>query len=200
MIWAPIHLTRLGCSTPRPIGARPSSRIGATIGSRSERSAWYAHVRPWTMPGTSVRSTFPQTDNYTDIGFDTQYQYQGSNFWITLRGSYIHEYQKLNASFANGLAGNPTNTLNEARAYASLAYGNDNRVVLTGQYFTSWGSSDALYCTAAVRTPTVGSPRSPTFRSSSSPGAGMAVVQRPHRTAIHLVQRIQRHHRRRQRQ
>ena len=30
---------------------------------------------------------------------------------------------------------NPTNTLNEARAYASLAYGNDNRVVLTGQYF-----------------------------------------------------------------
>ena len=39
---------------------------------------------------------------------------------------------------------NPTNTLNEARAYASLAYGNNNRVVLTGQYFNSWGSPDAL--------------------------------------------------------
>ncbi len=104
----------------------------------------YAPVRPWTMPGTFNTSTFPQTDNYTDIGFDTQYQYQGSNFWITLRGSYIHEYQNLNASFANGFAANPTNTLNEARAYASLAYGNDNCVVLTGQYFSSWGTPDAL--------------------------------------------------------
>jgi hypothetical protein len=104
----------------------------------------YAPVRPWTMAGTFNTSTFPQTDNYTDIGFDTQYQYQGSNFWITVRGSYIHEYQNLNASFANGFAGNPTNTLNEARAYASLAYGNDNRVVLTGQYFNSWGTADAV--------------------------------------------------------
>jgi len=104
----------------------------------------YAPVRPWTMPGTTTTSTFTQTDNYTDIGFDTQYQYQGSNFWITLRGSLIREYQNLNASFTNGIAANPTNTLNEARAYASLAYGNNSRVVLTGQYFTSWGSSDAL--------------------------------------------------------
>ena len=104
----------------------------------------YAPVRPWAMAGTLNTSTFPQTDNYTDIGFDTQYQYQGSNFWITLRGSYIHENQTLNASFANGLSANPSNVLNEARAYASLAYGNDNRVVLTGQYFNSWGTADAL--------------------------------------------------------
>jgi len=104
----------------------------------------YAPVHPWTMAGTAITTTFPQTDNYTDVGFDTQYQYQGDNFWVTLRGVYIYELQKLNASFANGLAANPTNTLNEARAYASLAYGNDNRVVLTGQYFTSWGSPDAV--------------------------------------------------------
>ena len=85
-------------------------------------------------------STFPQTDKFTDIGFDAQYQYQGSNFWFTLRGTYIHEQQKLDASFPLGLAANLTNELNEARAYASLAYGNDNRVVLTGQYFNTWGS------------------------------------------------------------
>jgi hypothetical protein len=85
-------------------------------------------------------ATFPQTDKFTDIGFDAQYQYQGDNFWFTLRGNYIHEYQKLDASF--NLLGAPslTNELNEARAYASLAYGNNNRVVLTGQYFTSWGT------------------------------------------------------------
>ena len=61
-----------------------------------------------------------------------------------LRGTYIREYQKLDASFPNGLTANPTNDLNEARAYASLAYGNDNRVVLTGQYFNTWGSSDPI--------------------------------------------------------
>jgi hypothetical protein len=32
--------------------------------------------------------------------------------------------------------------LNTFRAYASLAYGNDNRFVLTGQYFNTSGSSD----------------------------------------------------------
>ena len=103
-----------------------------------------ANVHPWAAAGTALTTTFPQTDQFTDVGFDTQYQYQGDNFWVTVRGSYIHEYQNLNASFANGLAANPANTLNEARAYASLAYGNNNRVVLTGQYFSSWGTPDAL--------------------------------------------------------
>jgi hypothetical protein len=102
----------------------------------------YAPVHPWAMPNTTTTTTFPQTDKYTDVGFDTQYQYQGSNFWVTLRGSYIYEYQRLDASFPNGISSNPSDTLNEARAYASLAYGNNNRVVLTGQYFTSWGTPD----------------------------------------------------------
>jgi hypothetical protein len=99
-------------------------------------------VRPWVNPGTLDTSTFPQTDKYTDFGYDTQYQYQGDNFWFTLRGSFIREFQKLDASFLNGLAANPSNTLDEARAYASLAYGSDNRIVLTGQYFNTWGSPD----------------------------------------------------------
>jgi hypothetical protein len=102
------------------------------------------NVHPFVNPGTPDTSIFPQTDKYTDIGVDAQYQYQASNFWFTLRGSFIHEYQKLDASFANGLAANPNNELNEARAYASLAYGNNNRIVLTGQYFTSWGSPDSI--------------------------------------------------------
>ena len=116
------------------------NRIGATIGSRSEPSAWRPTFIRGSIPGTPVTPTFPQTDKYTDVGFDSQYQYQGDNFWFTLRGSYIHENQKLDASFANVLSANPTDALNEAQVYASLAYGNDNRVVLTGQYFNSWGS------------------------------------------------------------
>jgi hypothetical protein len=101
-----------------------------------------ANIHPFIAAGTPSTATFPRTDKYTDMGFDAQYQYQGSNFWFTLRGSYIHELQKLDASVTNGLvaANLLNNELNEARAYASLAYGNNNRVVLTGQYFTSWGS------------------------------------------------------------
>jgi hypothetical protein len=99
-----------------------------------------ANIHPFILSGTPLTATFPQTDKYTDIGFDAQYQYQGDNFWFTLRGNYIHELQKLDASVTNGLTTNLNNELNEARAYASLAYGNNNRIVLTGQYFTSWGS------------------------------------------------------------
>jgi hypothetical protein len=108
-----------------------------------------ANVHPFINPGTPDTSTFSQTDKYTDIGFDTQYQYQGSNYWFTLRGSYIHEYQKLDASFANALSTNPNNVLNEARGYASLAYGNDNRIVLTGQYFSTSGTADSTIYSVA---------------------------------------------------
>ncbi len=102
-----------------------------------------ADVHPWASAPLTT-ATVPQTDKYTDVGLDSQYQYQGDNYWVTLRGSFIHEYQKLDASFLNGFAANPSDELNEARAYASLAYGNDNRVVLTGQYFNSWGNPDTL--------------------------------------------------------
>jgi hypothetical protein len=106
-----------------------------------------ARVHPWTFTmdsnGFYNNETFAQTDRYNDIGFDTQYQYQGSNYWITLRGTYIYEKQTLDATFANFGSDNPTNTLNTFKALASLAYGNDHRVVFTGQYFNTWGSSDA---------------------------------------------------------
>ncbi len=85
--------------------------------------------------------TTPQTDRFTDIGADAQYQYQGSNYWVTLRGTYIHENQTLDAS-SFYIGANPTNTLSTFRAYASLSYGDDNRFVLTGQYFNTRGSSD----------------------------------------------------------
>ncbi len=106
-----------------------------------------ARVHPWQFitdsNGFYTFDTFSQTDRYTDVAFDGQYQYQGSNYWLTLRGSYIHENQTLDATFANGGSDNPTNTLNTFKALASLAYGNDNRVVLTAQYFDTRGSSDA---------------------------------------------------------
>jgi hypothetical protein len=95
-----------------------------------------------------IDQVFPDTDRYTDIGFDSQYQYQGDNYWITLRGTYIHEKQSFGTiDDINAIGGTPpsnqTDTLNSVKAYASLAYGNDNRIVLSGQYFDIWGSPDA---------------------------------------------------------
>ena len=105
----------------------------------------YFDVHPWLDPTfvSATTGTFPQSDKFTDIGFDTQYQYQGDNYWLTLRGSYIREFQRLDASFANFASANPTNLLNSLKLQASFAYGSDNRVVFTGQYFNVWGTADA---------------------------------------------------------
>ena len=150
----------LDANTDNSLGADPFDAPGLFGAAPYWRAAFEPHwgnnwleigtfgmsvdVHPWVNPGTADTSIFSQTDKYTDVGVDTQYQYQGDNYWITLRGSLVREYQKLDASFPNGLSANPTNTLNEARAYASLAYGNDNRIVLTGQYFNTWGTPDTI--------------------------------------------------------
>jgi hypothetical protein len=106
----------------------------------------YAEVQPWVDPTFALGSTavFPDSDKFTDFGFDSQYQYQGSNYWLTLRGSYIREFQKLDHTFAAGGSSNPTDELNTLRLQASFAYGNSQRVVLTGQYFNTWGTPDPL--------------------------------------------------------
>ncbi len=104
-------------------------------------------VHPWADPtGLASQAIVPQFDRYTDVGFDTQYQYQGSNYWLTLRGSYIREFQTLNATFNNfnpsATSSNLNDVLDSMRLYASIAMGADNRVVLTGQYFRTSGTAD----------------------------------------------------------
>lgn len=109
------------------------------------------NVRPWIdssfVQGTT--GTLSISDRFADFGFDSQYQYQGPNYWLTLRANYIREFQTLNATFfaaqaAGGPNPNPTNDLNSLKLTASLAYGADNRIVVTGQYFNVWGSPDAV--------------------------------------------------------
>ena len=105
-----------------------------------------ANVNPWIDPSfaLSTMGTFAQSDKFTDTGFDTQYQYQGSNYWLTLRASYIREFQKLDSTFLNGGSSYPTDLLNSLHLQGSVSYGGDNRVVLTGQYFDVRGTSDPL--------------------------------------------------------
>ena len=107
------------------------------------------------------------TDRFTDIGFDTQYQYIIDKHSLTLKGTFIYEKQQLDASsnpnfmdaFGNGpTADNATNTLHTLRLSGTYVYGNDNRIAFTGSYFSTYGSSDAtLYGTD----PVTGAPRTP---------------------------------------
>jgi hypothetical protein len=101
-------------------------------------------VNPWIdntfVLGTT--GTLPQSNRFTDIGVDSQYQYQGSNYWVTLRANYIREFQRRDSDFANGLS-NPTNELNTLRLTGEFTFGGDNRIALTGQYFNIWGTPDA---------------------------------------------------------
>jgi hypothetical protein len=105
----------------------------------------FSEVHPWvdTSFASFSSNVFPMSNKFTDIGFDSQYQYQGDNFWFTLRGSYIREFQRLDSSFATLASSNPTNLLNTMKLQASVALGQDNRVILTGQYFNVWGTADA---------------------------------------------------------
>lgn len=107
-----------------------------------------ASVNPYDLSqmnpaGEYTFATYSQTNRFTDVGFDSQYQYQGDNYWVTLRGSYIHENQSFDNPAITGTADNTSNTLNNVKLYGSFAYGNDNRVVLSGQWFDTWGSTDA---------------------------------------------------------
>ena len=155
----------------RLIGALRTSRTGQSLAQLPNvRNGVTPTSIAWVAPGTTLTATFPQTDKYTDIGFDAQYQYQGDNFWLTLRGSYIHEIKFWMRALQTGFAFNPNNTLNEARAYArsptattTALYSPDNTSPLGNARRIVFAATPT-----SVRTLTGGSPRSPTFRSSAA--------------------------------
>ena len=89
--------------------------------------------------------TVPQTDHYTDVGFDGVYQYTpvdgpGS---ININASVIHEQQHLDATFAAGGANNATNHLTTVEA--DLTYAWRQTYALSGGVFNTTGSTDPTY-------------------------------------------------------
>jgi hypothetical protein len=101
-------------------------------------------VNPWidNTFALGTTGTLPLSNRFTDVGVDSQYQYQGSNYWVTLRANYIREFQRRDSDFFNGLS-NPTDELNTLRLTGEFTFGGDNRIALTGQYFNIWGTADA---------------------------------------------------------
>jgi hypothetical protein len=99
------------------------------------------------------------TDQYTDTALDAQYQFIGEDHLFTVISTYIHEKQKLDASFAHALAQNPDNTLKTFKLMGEYYY--QRKIGGALGYFDISGSTDALlYAPAPVGGSANGSPDS----------------------------------------
>lgn len=88
------------------------------------------------------------TDNYTDIGFDLNYEKSLGSNMITAHTSWIHESQKLNATLGNNL-GNNSNSLNSFKVVGN--YYIHSRIGLSLGYFLINGDAvKAIYMPASV--------------------------------------------------
>ena len=94
-----------------------------------------------TAPG-GVFSPTGGTDNYTDVGFDSQYQYDGSQYSVTVKVSDIIEYQNLNSTFSQAASANLNNRLNSFKANATFVW--DHTYEFTSGYFNVSGTSDCV--------------------------------------------------------
>ncbi len=91
------------------------------------------------LPG---RATGVGTDNLTDYGFDTQYQFLGERDAISLQASWIFENQDLTAS-ANPVVGAASNTHDRLRSFnIKSSYYYQQTYGATLGYFNIMGTSD----------------------------------------------------------
>ena len=80
-------------------------------------------------------------DEFSDNGFDSQYQYLGETNKLTVRGSYMYEHQSWNGSFPLGNVSNPKGNLKTLNLSGSYAL--REAWTFTGGFFLSNGSSNA---------------------------------------------------------
>ena len=80
-------------------------------------------------------------DEFSDNGFDSQYQYLGETNKLTVRGSYMYEHQSWNGSFPLGNVSNPKGNLKTLNLSGSYAL--REAWTFTGGLFLSNGSSNA---------------------------------------------------------
>lgn len=93
-------------------------------------------------------STFG-ADHVTDVGFDSEYQYNGAMNSFTLKISDIFERQQLDSSFAQGLSSNLDDRLQSFKVNGTWVY--NNTYSLSAGLFNVGGTADAgLYAGGAL--------------------------------------------------
>ena len=97
------------------------------------------------------------SDRYVVPSFDIQYQRPFGPDEVDLHGTYIHEKSNLGATFGAGGADFASHHLNTFKADATYHW--RDKVSVTGAYFSTTGTADALlYAPAAVTGSNNGSP------------------------------------------
>jgi len=146
------------------LGAQPFHAINVLNGVAPYWRAYLYHQ--WKkmniMVGTFglVANIFPNGQSqgpfnrFTDAGFDVQYQYLDDPHIVTLRSTFIHEWQTLGAgsNIAIGTAQNLRNTLNSYKINGSYYYRTKNYGTIGGTigYFYVGGTADnILYAPAS---------------------------------------------------
>jgi hypothetical protein len=108
-VYQTLNLGTLNSLGGNPMNTQPING-GAPYFRAAHERRWGRHILEFGTFGMIAETGLPMatpaagTNRFTDIGFDSQYQYQGDGYRFTIRGTYLHENQQLNASFANGLA------------------------------------------------------------------------------------------------
>lgn len=99
------------------------------------------------------------TDNYTDFGFDLQYEYSFEKGQFTLHSSYVAENQKYNASYNSGDSQDATGKMNSFKTDASIFLRKGYKFTLG--YFNYHGTADnVIYAPDAVTGSRTGLPNS----------------------------------------
>lgn len=157
--------------TSAPQGPRTLADSGATNMTRSVSPYWRIALQNRQGPGYLMigafglsadlypKSAVGASNHYTDVGVDVQAEREVGKGMLLIRSSWIHERQRLAASFQASpqAARNLTNTLESFRANATYA---PNRTYsFTLGYFGTSGSSDPrLYAPAPATGSSTGSP------------------------------------------
>ena len=139
-------------------GAAPYWRVAheRQWGNHSLSVGAYGMVAKLGLPDQAVG---PPTDRFRDVAFDSQYQYIGDKHILSVQTTYIREHQSLDASFAEGVAANPTNDLQTARLGGSYYFQRKYGAAL-GAFSTSGSSDTVLYPEEPVSGFAAGSPKS----------------------------------------
>ncbi len=104
------------------------------------------------------------TDNYTDVALDMQYEYAYDKGQFTLHSSYINEKRKLNATFASNGSQFLDSNLNKFNIDGSVFF--KPNINCTLGYFNTTGSIDTgLYAPAALSGSNLGKPNSSGIRT-----------------------------------
>ncbi len=127
----------------------------------------YGQVAPERMYGIG-------TDNYLDVGFNSQYQYDGDQYSLTVKLTDIMEWQRLNGTYFIGASSNLSNTLNSFKANASFVW--DHRYSLGLGYFNISGSNDCNVYGSPVAPCMPTGPGSYSYSNNASPNGNGFIV------------------------